>query len=77
MKRYIEQAADYEGKPVAMADHYDQYDEHHVIVKMKDGKMTYFLDWIGAEYAEQPDEFMEQPFENLQWTTVDTLLPLC
>lgn len=66
--RYIEQAkADYEGKPVAIADHWDQYDEHHVIVKMSSG---YYLDWIGAEYAEEPDEFDEEPFNNLEWRAI-------
>ena len=65
--RYIEQAADYEGKPVAITTHWDQYDEQHVIVKMSSG---YYLDWIGGEYAEEPDEFEQAPFDNLNWTTI-------
>jgi hypothetical protein len=68
MQRYIEQAkADYEGQPVAIAEHWDRYDEHHVIVKMSSG---YYLDWIGAEYAEWPDEFEAEPFENLEWRAI-------
>lgn len=68
MQRYIEQAkADYEGEPLAIAEHWDRYDEHHVIVRMSSG---YYLDWIGAEYAEEPDEFDEEPFENLHWRAI-------
>jgi hypothetical protein len=67
--RYIEQAADYEGTPVAIATHYDQYDEYHVIIKMQDDA-TYYLDWIGGEYAPEPDEFDELPFENLHWQKI-------
>lgn len=68
MDRYIKQATeDYEGKPVAFTNHWDVYGEHHVIVKMSNG---YYLDWIGGEYAEEPDEFDEEPFNNLEWTTV-------
>jgi hypothetical protein len=66
--RYIAQAReDYEGEPVAIATHYDQYDEVHVIVKMSDG---YYLDWIGGEYAEEPDEFDTEPFKNLKWRAI-------
>ena len=67
MQRYIEQAADYEGKPVAYAEHWDQYDEHHVILKMDSG---YYLNWIGGVYAEEPDEFDELPFKNLRWRDI-------
>jgi hypothetical protein len=69
--RYIEQAkSDYEGKPIAMAVHWDHYGEHHVIIKMKSGKETYCLDWIGGEYAEEPDEFESDPFPTLNWVKV-------
>ena len=64
MQYYIEQAADYEGEVVAYAEHWDQYDEHHVILKMSSG---YYLDWIGGAHAEEPDEFDELPFKNLRW----------
>ena len=68
MNRYIAQAkADYEGKPMAIADHWDQYDEHHVIIKMDCGKEHYYLDWIGGKYAEEPDEFDILPFANINW----------
>jgi len=66
--RYIEQAADYEGVPVAITSHWDHYDEHHVIIKMSSG---YYLDWIGGEYAEEPDEFDDAPFEGLHWTPIE------
>lgn len=69
--RYIEQAnTDYEGKAVAITEHWDVYGEHHVIVKMKSGKDTYYLDWIGGKYAEEPDEFDEEPFNNLKWNKI-------
>lgn len=67
MQRFFDQAKDYEGKVVAYTQHWDQYDEHHVILKMSSG---YYLDWIGGEYAEEPDEFDEPPFANLHWTKV-------
>jgi hypothetical protein len=68
MERYLTQAADYEGKPVGWCRHYDQYGEEHVILKMQHDKETYWLDWIGGEYAEEPDEFMcDPPFKNLKW----------
>jgi hypothetical protein len=53
--------------PVAIASHYDHYDEHHVIIKMSNG---YYLDWIGGVYAEEPDEFDEAPFKGLHWTPI-------
>lgn len=66
--RYIDQAkSDYDGKPIAMAEHWDQYDEHHVIIKMSSG---FYLDWIGGEYAEEPDEFDREPFDNLKWNKI-------
>ena len=70
--RYIKEAnEEYEGEAVAIAHHYDQYDEHHVIVKMKYNDEIYYLDWIGGEYAEEPDEMGEDmPFKNLRWQTV-------
>jgi hypothetical protein len=68
MNQFVEQAkADYEGKPLAIANHWDQYDEHHVIIKMQSGKEHYYLDWIGGAYADEPDEFEHQPFANLNW----------
>ncbi len=70
MKRFLTQAGDYEGRAVAVARHFDHYDEEHVIVKMSCCKDTYYLDWIGGALAEQPDEFMDCPFESLSWETV-------
>jgi len=67
MQRYLTQAADYQGQPVAFAEHYDEYDEHHVIIEMSSG---YYLDWIGGEYAEGPDEFDSVPFDNLHWKKI-------
>jgi hypothetical protein len=66
--RYIEQAkADYEGEPIAITEHWDRYDEHHVIIKMKCGKEHYYLDWIGGKYANEPDEFDKLPFTIRKW----------
>ena len=59
MKRYLEQAErDYEGKPNATATVVDDCHETIVLVRMqRDDDSTYVLAWIGAEYAESPDEF--------------------
>jgi hypothetical protein len=66
--RYIQESQEYEGEAVAIAEHWDQYDEHHVIVKMKEQSYVYYLDWIGGEFAKEPDEFEVEPFDNLRWT---------
>lgn len=69
--RYIEEAnADYEGKAVAITECFDRYGEHHVIVKMQNGKDIYYLDWIGGNYAEEPDAFDKTPFKNLRWKSI-------
>ena len=32
---------------------------------------VHYLDWIGAEHADQPDEFGDEaPFPNLKWAYV-------
>lgn len=57
--RFIAQArADYEGTPTHIAFATDACDEQHVVIKMSSG---YYLDWIGAELAEEPDEWEELP----------------
>ena len=70
MERYLTQANDYEGKAVRIAEHHDQYDEYHVIIEMSTDSGPFWLDWIGGEYAAEPDEFDEAPFENLNWKSV-------
>lgn len=71
--RFIKQArADYVGTPKRIAWHTDQYGERHVVIEMKltDGT-AHYLDWIGAEYADQPDEFGDEvPFPHLKWAYV-------
>jgi hypothetical protein len=72
MERFLNQAReDYEGSPVRIATHSDKYDEQHVIIEMNTGSYTYYLDWIGAEYAPEPDEFLDCPFDNLFWVEVE------
>lgn len=57
--RFIEQAReDYEGTPTHIAFTTDRYGEKHVVIKMSSG---YYLDWIGAELAEEPDEWEDVP----------------
>lgn len=66
--RFIAQArADYAGEPKRIARCQDRCGEEHVIIEMTSG---YWLDWIGAELAPEPDEFDELPFTGLKWTAV-------
>lgn len=58
-ERFIEQARkDYMGTPEAIAFTTDACGEKHVVIRMSSG---YYLDWIGAEYADQPDEWEGLP----------------
>ena len=58
-QRFIDQARkDYEGTPEAIAFTTDACGEQHVVIRMSSG---YYLDWIGAELAPEPDEWEEQP----------------
>ena len=71
--RFIAQArADYLGKPKRIARCQDRYDEVHVVIEMVlDNGDVHYLDWIGAEHADQPDEFGDEaPFPNLKWAYV-------
>ena len=71
--RFIEQArADYQGKPKRIARCQDRYGEAHVVIEMVlDNGDVHYLDWIGAEHADQPDEFGDEaPFPNLKWAYV-------
>ena len=71
--RFIEQArADYQGKPKRIARCQDHYGEAHVVIEMVlDNGDVHYLDWIGAEHADQPDEFGDEaPFSNLKWAYV-------
>lgn len=57
--RFIQQArADYAGEPTHIAFTTDACGEQHVVIKMSSG---YYLDWIGAEFAAEPDEWDKQP----------------
>ncbi len=71
--RYIDQARrDYAGKPKRIAWRLDKCGETHVIIEMVlDNGDVHYLDWIGAEYADQPDEFGDEPpFPNLKWSYI-------
>lgn len=71
--RFIEQArADYLGKPKRIARCQDRYGEEHVVIEMVlDNEDVHYLDWIGAEHADQPDEFGDEaPFSNLKWSYI-------
>ena len=69
--RFLTQAADYMGKPARIAHHHDECGETHVIIEMKFKGGVHYLDWIGGDYAPEPDEFGDQvPYENLVWEKV-------
>lgn len=70
MTNFLEQAKQYQGAPTRIAYHTDAAGEYHVIIEMCYKKRSYWLDWIGGEYAEEPDEFEEEPFNNLNWRAV-------
>jgi hypothetical protein len=68
--RFITQAGGYVGTPhrIARCGHRG---ESHVIIenKLLDGS-CFYLNWIGAEYADEPDEYEEMPFKGLKWTAI-------
>ncbi len=71
--RFIEQArTEYAGTPKRIAWCTDRYGEIHAIIEMVlDNGDVHYLDWIGAEHADQPDEFGDEPpFPNLKWAYV-------
>lgn len=71
MERFINQAKEYVGRANRIARCTDGYGEQHVIIEMiKEDGSKHFLDWIGAEYATEPDEDEEQPFSNLRWKRI-------
>lgn len=70
--RFIQQArAEYAGEPRRIARCRDDAGEEHVIIEMKEGsRPAFWLDWIGAELAEEPDEWDELPFSGLKWKKI-------
>lgn len=70
-KRFIDQArSEYQGEPKRIARCLDRCGETHVIIEMTSG---YYLDWIGAEFAPEPDEFEDLntlALPGLKWTTI-------
>lgn len=72
-QRFIDQARDdYLGTPHRIARCTDSCGEVHVIIEMRVGEDTrHYLDWIGGELADQPDEFGDQlPFKGLKWAPI-------
>ena len=66
--RFVDQLRkDYMGTPARIAWATDKYGEKHVVIEsiLKDGTKFYF-DWIGAEYADMPDEYGDTPPEDLK-----------
>ena len=56
--RFLQQSLDYQGEAKRIAWTTDRYGEKHVVIEMhKNGKPIFWLDWIGAEYAHEPDEW--------------------
>lgn len=80
MKRYLEQAKnEYEGTPDATAFITTAGGEQVAMVRMRlnDGH-CYVLAWIGAEYAEEPDEYEVDDFEDdwrPKWRKVTGMVP--
>lgn len=71
LEKFIKQATeDYQGKCTRIAEYNDKYDEYHVIIEKKLGKDMIYLDWVGGDLAEQPDEFDKPPFKNLEWKNI-------
>lgn len=71
-QKFIQQAGDYEGTPNRIAKHVDGCGETHVIIEMiLKGGGKHYLDWIGGEYAPEPDECGDEvPFSGLRWGKV-------
>lgn len=70
---FIEQArSDYEGTPNRIAAFYDNYGEHHVVIEMKAKGFIYYLDWIGGEFAPEPDECDTPPSLHMNWESIPT-----
>lgn len=71
-ERFIQQAReDYQGTPTRIARCMDACGETHVIIEslMEDGT-KFYMDWIGAELASEPDEMEDCPFRGLKWREV-------
>ena len=78
MMRFIEEArSDYEGLPIQITTEYDHYGEVHIIIEMKYGNETYYLDWIGGEYADVPDELEFMPFSDPDWIEIKPAMEDC
>lgn len=61
MDQFIKQAADYVGRPSRWARATSPDGEKHFLLEMKcDDRSTHYLDWIGAELAEEPDEWGDE-----------------
>jgi len=62
------------GSAIRVTECVDKYDEMHVVIEMHDQSGTrYWLDWIGAEYAQEPDElecFNQDNFFDIAWEPV-------
>lgn len=72
-ERFIDQARkDYMGEPHRIARCQDKYGEQHVIIEMVlSHGQKHYLDWIGAEFAREPDEFGDEPpFQRLKWKKI-------
>lgn len=71
--KQIEQArADYLGTPKRYAFATDGYGEYHILIEnvLSNGE-KFYLDWIGGDYAEEPDEFEDYPpFSGLRWKAI-------
>lgn len=68
--RFIAQSGEYQGTPTRIATFYDTYDEYHVVIEMVAGGYTYYLDWIGGDYAPEPDEDDTPPDQPVSWRAV-------
>lgn len=72
-ERFVKQAREeYMGTPRRVSFFFDGYGEEHVVVEMhQGGKPSFWLDWIGAELADQPDEHLDPPALAKGWQVVE------
>jgi hypothetical protein len=71
-QRFIDQAvADYDGTPKEVTRFEDEGGETHVIIKTEVRGQMHYLDWIGAEYAPEPDEWQDEvPPYKMRWSKI-------
>ena len=68
--KQIAEADEYVGKPMSVGRAHDNYGEEHIVICMQDEGELYYLDWIGGDYAEGPDECDDVSHLHIHWQPV-------